>query len=165
MRWLLGTGLAVLIAHGDVCADPSAPQVTPAPGRREDAQRLREQLRGLERVPAPAAVALPSAAAAATTMPGAASAEPDPGNGTANKIAWGLLAVAAASGIATLTLISTTSQDSPNRSSYDSAETALSITAVATGSLGFLILARSASVKVSPTVTPKAVGLAISGRL
>jgi len=162
MRWLLGTGLAVLIAHGDVRADPSAPQVTPLPGRREDAQRLREQLRGLERVPVPAAVTLPSAAAAATTVPGAASTEPAP----TNKVAVALLTIAGVAGVATLGLVVAASPGS-NGSDYDTVEAALGVTAAVTGALGLyaLIRSRNQSVQVAPTVTPNALGLAISGRL
>ena len=160
MRWLLGTGLAVLIAHGDVRADPNAPQVTPLPGRREDAQRLREQLRGLERVPVPAAVTLPSTAAAAT-VPGA-STEPTP----TNKVAVALLTIAGVSGLSTLGLVIASSPGS-NGSDYDTVEAALGVTAAVTGALGLftLIKSQNQSVQVAPTVTPKAVGLAISGRL
>src|ERR1044071_651533 len=160
MRRLLGTGVAVLIAHGDVRADPSAPQVTPLPARREDAQRLREQLRGLEGVRVPAAVTLPSAGAAATMAPGAASTEPTP----TNKVAVALLTIAGVAGISTLGLVIAASPGS-NGSDYDTVEAALGVTAAVTGALGLFTLIKSQgqSVQVAPTVTPKAVGLAISG--
>lgn len=161
MRWLLGTGLAVLIAHGDVRADPSAPQVTPVPARREDAQRLREQLRGLEGVPVPAGVTLPSASAAATTVPGA-STEPTP----TNKVAVALLTIAGVAGVSTLGLVIAASPGS-NGSDYDTIEAALGVTAAVSGALGLFTLIKSQgqSVQVAPTVTSRAVGLAISGRL
>jgi hypothetical protein len=64
MRALVATGLALLVlAHpGPVYADPDAPQVSPHRGRGEDAQRLSEQLRDLDREPPPplALTAVPS---------------------------------------------------------------------------------------------------------
>ncbi len=62
MRALVATGLALLAAvHGDVVyADPSTPQISPRQGQREDSQRLREQLRGLDRETQPEPVAAPS---------------------------------------------------------------------------------------------------------
>jgi hypothetical protein len=42
-------------------ADPDAPQISPGRAQREDAQRLSEQLRGLEREPAPVPAAAPAA--------------------------------------------------------------------------------------------------------
>ena len=55
MRSVIATGLVVLVAAKGslVFADPDAPQVSPLHGQREDAQRLWEQLRGLDRVPSP----------------------------------------------------------------------------------------------------------------
>jgi hypothetical protein len=54
MRWLVATGVAVVAAaFGEASADPASPQVSPIRGAREDAQRLGEQLRDLDREPAP----------------------------------------------------------------------------------------------------------------
>jgi hypothetical protein len=161
MRWLVASGLIVLIAHGAVRADPSAPQVGPLPGHREDAQRLREQLRGLDGVPLPS-VSIPPAGAAATTVPGAAS--PDPPDSSSHKVAVALLTVAGVTGVATLGFVIGGSSG-PSSSTYDDVETVLGVTAGVTAALGLFTLVRSQSVQVAPTVTPKAVGLAISGRL
>ncbi|HEX7837652.1 MAG TPA: hypothetical protein VF469_09330, partial [Kofleriaceae bacterium] len=51
----MGFGLALLaVAHGGgVHADPGTPQISPVHGQREDAQRLTEQLRGLDRASPP----------------------------------------------------------------------------------------------------------------
>jgi len=50
MRSLVATGLALLVAAhaGPVRADPGSPQLAPLHRQREDAQRLGEQLRGLD---------------------------------------------------------------------------------------------------------------------
>jgi hypothetical protein len=51
MRWLVATAAAALAAaSGEAAyADPGSPQVSPVRGAREDAQRLGEQLRDLDR--------------------------------------------------------------------------------------------------------------------
>jgi hypothetical protein len=50
MRSLVATGLALLVAAhaGPLRADPGTPQLAPLHRQREDAQRLGEQLRGLD---------------------------------------------------------------------------------------------------------------------
>jgi len=55
MRWLVATGVAVVAAaYGEAAsADPESPQVSPIRGAREDAQRLGEQMRDLDREAAP----------------------------------------------------------------------------------------------------------------
>gem|GEM_PF-5068947 len=58
MRSLVAPGLALLIAVPAVRADPGTPQLAPVRRQREDAQRLSEQLRGLD---APEPVAAPRA--------------------------------------------------------------------------------------------------------
>ena len=63
MRSLVATGVAVLAASAAVTyADPGSPQVSPARRAWEDAQRLGEPLRDLDREAAPAPGAPPSPA-------------------------------------------------------------------------------------------------------
>ena len=159
----LASGLAALAAlvlgGGAAIADPAAPQLSPLPGHREDAQRLRDQLRELDREPGPKAAAVTATAPLPTTP-----AEPVAGSSGSKVGGVVLLSVAAASGIATLGLLASASPG-PNGSNYDTAETVLGITAAASATLGVLLLIKSQQVQVAPTVTPRAIGLAISGRL
>jgi hypothetical protein len=156
MRRFLVIAFALLVAPGAVRADPSAPQITPVPGHREDAQRLRDQLRGLDHESAPRTADAPT-----PTPP--APAEPSPSN-PARTAAVVLLTVAGAATLGTLgTVVS--SPNTGDTSNYDTAATVLGITAVVTGAIGYVLLVKSRSVQVAPTVTPGAVGLAISGRL
>jgi hypothetical protein len=59
MRSLVAAGLILLVAAqaGPVRADPGTPQLAPLRREREDAQRLREQLPGLDEPAAEPAVA------------------------------------------------------------------------------------------------------------
>jgi hypothetical protein len=60
-RWLVATGAVALAAYGEATyADPGSPQVSPVRAAREDAQRLGEQLRDLDREAAPEPGAGPS---------------------------------------------------------------------------------------------------------
>lgn len=148
MRWLVAIGLALLvIVPGAVHADPGAPQLDPAHGRREDAQRLREQLPGVDReaIPAPA-----PAGPAAPVEP------PHSEHETAGAI---LLCIAGGAGAAAGTLYLAAPSD------YNELRTELLVTALATGVAGLTIVLWNRSVQAAPTVTPRAVGLAIAGRL
>jgi len=54
MRWLVATGVVALAGSGEATyADPASPQVSPTRRAWEDAQRLGEQLRDLDRAAAP----------------------------------------------------------------------------------------------------------------
>jgi hypothetical protein len=66
MRWLVATGAVALAAgYGEATyADPASPQVSPARRAWEDAQRLGEQLRDLDRQAAPEPGAGPPSPAA-----------------------------------------------------------------------------------------------------
>lgn len=65
MRWLVATGAAALAVGygGATFADPASPQVSPDRRAWEDAQRLGEQLRDLDRQAAPEPAGPPSPAA------------------------------------------------------------------------------------------------------
>lgn len=165
MRWLLATALALAAARG-AQADPTVPQVSPQPARREDAQRLREQLRGVDRAaPAPPEVVPVTTTSAAPGAPPAASSTGEtttrPGLRTAG---IALLAIAGASALTTISLIASTPSDPATASDYDTAKVAFGLATGVAATAGFILLAHS-KVQVAPTVTPRAVGLAISGRL
>jgi hypothetical protein len=164
MRRLLATALALGAARG-AQADPAAPQISPQPARHEDAQRLREQLRGLDRgTPAPPAVPLLTTGSAPTGSPAASTADAPvrPGFRIAGIV---LLSIAGASAITTVGLFAGTPNDPAEAASYDTPKLAFGLTTLVAGVAGFVLLGQSRSVQVAPTVTPKAVGLAISGRL
>lgn len=72
-------GLVLLMAARApaVRADPDAPQISPIRAQREDAQRLSEQLRGLEREPSrPAPPAAPAPATKPAPVPPPAQVQP-----------------------------------------------------------------------------------------
>jgi len=163
MRWLLATALALAAARG-AHADPAAPQISPQPARHEDAQRLREQLRSLDRsaaAPTPAQ----AAAAAAAASPSAPSAPDVPAHPGYRKAGIAVLAVGGAAALTALTLFATTPSDPDAAAAYDAPKLGFALVAVAGTVTGWLLLNYSNSVQVAPTVSPGAAGLAISGRL
>jgi hypothetical protein len=161
----LRTGLALalaLAATGRVSsADPATPQLSPLHRQREDAQRLTEQQRGLE-APAPAA---PQPAAALTSPLPTRSAARNTTRGTG----FVLLGIAGVSAIVAVPLlvassIKTDSEDS-SLEPIDTLSKLLIATSVLAGLAGVVLLASDRKVQVSPAVSPRAVGIAISGRL
>lgn len=159
MRWLVATGLA-LAATGAVHADPAVPQLNPQPARREDAQRLREQLRVLDREPPP-----PAQTMATTSGP---SAPPVPPPRTVHRYTAAgitLIGTAAASGLSAIVLYASRPSDGADHADLDTATSLLALTAGATGIVGLVLLNHQTPVQVAPTITPHAVGLAITGRL
>jgi hypothetical protein len=163
MRRALGLCLALSIATrgDDASADPSAPQLSPVHLQREDAQRLADQQRRLDRDNPPPA-----------TMPGAqtpAAAEPATRTDRSRKIAGGvLLGVAGVSALVSLPLLQLGSSDSisgRSSSASDFAAIAL-VTAVVSGLTGIVLLSTSKStVQLAPTVTPNGAGVSLFGRL
>lgn len=160
MRVLVASGLTVLAARQMVHADPRAPQITPEHGRREDARRLREQLRELDReaplrpIVAPAPTPPPRTA----TIKHAGSPRLSEDLTSVGKI---LLVVAGISAVATAVLYAPQLGDVPTDSS--SADAAAVVT-LATGLSGLGFLLAGHAVRVTPAVTPQAVGLALASR-
>jgi hypothetical protein len=163
MRWFAATALALAIARG-AQADPAAPQVNPQPARHEDAQRLREQLRGLDGsavAPSPA-----DAAAAASTAPPSAPTQPDvTGHPGYRNAGIALLAVGGGAALTTITLFATTPSDPDAAAGYDGPKLGFALIAVTCTVTGVLMFNYSRSVQVAPTVTAGGAGLAISGRM
>ncbi|HMG54888.1 MAG TPA: hypothetical protein VK601_15430, partial [Kofleriaceae bacterium] len=151
--------LAVWAAHGGAAhADPAAPQVSPSHDRREDAQRLREQLRRLEREPA-AAVTAPAGA----TAPPIVEQPRNPGLARAGQI---LLGSAALTGLIAIALYATAPSDPADDSGpLEIARPVLAATTVLVGIGGIAVLVAGHPVQVAPTVTPRVVGLSFTGRL
>jgi hypothetical protein len=160
----LGVGLAIVLAAPVVRADPDAPQINPIHLQREDAQRVHEQQRELDREPPPPAAPVEAA------RPERAQAPPDAGTDRTMRTAGVvLLGIAGLSALATVPFL-----DSPRGdSSGHPVVGVLLITAVVTGLGGGVLVASSvshrsgvpATVQIAPTVTPSSVGLAIVGRL
>lgn len=145
----LATCLAVLAAWHGARAEP-APPLSPSQTRREDAQRLREQLRELERerppIEAPAAPPLRAVETRSRTM-------------TAGVV---LLCVAGLSAVTTLALYASASDGTDT---YDAAK-AIGLTTTAFGSvIGLSLVLSARQIQVAPAVGPRTAGLAISGRL
>ncbi len=147
----LATCLAVLAAwRGGAHADPAASQLSPSQGRREDAQRLREQLRDLERERPPAVV-----------LPAPPAPERD-ARSTSMVAGVVLLCVAGASAVTTVALYAATPDDA---SANATAKTIGITTTTVTGIMGLSMVVAARRVRVAPTWGPKTAGLAISGRL
>jgi len=159
MRTLAATCLAVWAAHGAAAhADPAAPQVSPSHDRREDAQRLREQLRRLERGPAAA-----PAAATAPTGPMIVEQPRNPGLALTGQI---MLGSAALTGLTAIALYATAPSDPADDSGIlEVARPVLAATTVLVGIGGIAVMIAGHPVQVAPTVAPRVVGLSFTGRL
>ncbi|HEX3764200.1 MAG TPA: hypothetical protein VHW23_36150 [Kofleriaceae bacterium] len=153
MRRLVELGGALLAVaasgavHAEARADPAAPQLNPGPGRREDAQRLQEQLQGLE-PPAP------------RSLPPLPPAEPTPAVeprssalGTAGVV---LLCVAGGAGASAAAL---------SAGSDDGTRAALLVTAAVSAAAGLTFVLSHRSIQAAPAVAPHAVGVAIAVHL
>ena len=70
-----------------------------------------------------------------------------------------------AGAITTIALFASTPSDPNEAGSYDTPKLTFGLTTLVAGVAGFIVLGQSRSVQVTPTVTPRAVGLAISGHL
>lgn len=148
MRWHLALSAWLAAAPGWVRADPTVPQINPLHGEREDAQRIGEQQRGLAGEP---------------MAPAPAPVEPKPAPAGDGRRAFGpgvlLIELAGVSALVTLPLVVF---DSPARSD---ATLVLLGTTVVTGAVGIALVVSNRPVQVAPTVTSRAVGLSISGRM
>jgi hypothetical protein len=159
----VAVAVTAMAAHaGAAHADPTTPQLTPLRGQREDAQRLTEQLRALDREQPPAPAPPPP--------PRAPDTPPGMSGGPRNDVMRGagviLLSVSALTALATLTLYATAPPDNSLTSGpWDTTKTLFLTTSVLTGLAGLGLTIASRSVQISPTASPKTVGLAISGRL
>lgn len=146
----LAISLAVLAAWHAAHADPAAPPLSPIQGHREDAQRLREQLRALDRERPPVVVSPAPAGRAAAPSPSRA-------------VGVILLCIAGASAVTTVALYAAAPDDRDD--AFGTAQTiGLTTTAIA-GVVGLSVVLASRPVQVAPSVGPKTAGLAISGRL
>ena len=163
MRWLAATALTLATVRG-AQADPAAPQVSPQPARHEDAQRLREQLRSLDRS-APPPSPVNAAAAAGVVSPSAPPAPETSAHPGYRTPGIALLVVGGASALTTITLFATTPSDPDAAAGYDGPKIGFALVALASTVTGFLMLNYSRSVHVAPMVSAGGAGLAISGRL
>jgi hypothetical protein len=161
MRQLLCVGLAAAAAGsgGRVAADPAAPQISPLHRQREDARRLTEQQRSLER-PAPRE---------AVSAPAANPAPPVPSGGTRHttrNAGLVLLGIAGASAIIALPLRSfSTPNPGEGQSASDSLSDLLLVASAITATGGIVLVLSDRSVAVTPAVTLHAVGVTIMGQL
>jgi hypothetical protein len=156
MRRLVGVSLALLVA-AHAHADPAAPQIGTLHRQREDAERLRQLQGGLEQ-PRPEPIGAARAPANATNPV-------DQRGGV--MIGVTLLGVAGVSGLVTLTLLAGRSSAAPDgdTSSLDTAIVLTGTVTAVSGVIGLVLVVSNRSVRVGPTVSPKSVGLAISGTL
>lgn len=154
----LRIGLAValaLAAWRPVLADPATPQLSPLHRQREDAQRLTEQQRNLDPVE-------PVDPATAPT-PGMLSTR------TRHTTRGAGLALLGVGGVATVLSLPLFAADTSGSGESDGTYATLAKVFLATGLVsavaGIGLLAADRQVQVAPTVSPKAIGLAIMGRI
>jgi len=160
MRRLVGTCLVLLTAaHGGAAlADPDTPQLTPLHRQRDDARRLRDQLRGLDGED-------PTEPATVTALP-SVPAPARPGSPVQRGVGAALLVVAGLSGLTALSLYAASSgEQAPQSSSYDPWKGVFAATTLVAGVTGLTLVLANRTVQVTPTAAPTAVGLAIAGRL
>jgi hypothetical protein len=161
MTWASRIGLALaLVATGGVsAADPATPQLNPLHRQREDAKRLTEHQRGLE-----TAVRAPAAAALSSPL-----VTPSSTRHTTRGTGMVLLGIAGASAIIAVPLLIAGSvqgdSDGSGAQPVDTLSKVFVATSLIAGFGGVLFLATDRTVQVSPTVSPRAVGVAITGRL
>jgi hypothetical protein len=159
MRQLLCAGLAVAVAGsaGRVAADPAAPQLSPLHRQREDAQRLTEQQRALER-PEPREAG--SAAQPAPRVPSGGTRH------TTRNAGLVLLGIGGVSAIVALPLRSFgTTSPGEEQSASDSLSDLLLVASAITATGGIVLVLSDRSVAVAPAVTLRAVGVTITGQL
>jgi hypothetical protein len=161
MRQLLRVGLvAAVVAPGaPVAADPATPQISPLHRQREDAQRLTEQQRSLERAqPADAASAL------------MANKPPRERSGVTRHTTRGaglvLLAVGGVSAIVALPLRAFDTP-APRGGQTDSAllSDLLLVTSALTATAGIVLVLSDRTVSVAPALSSSAVGVTVMGRM
>jgi hypothetical protein len=163
MQRSLAAGLALVIAAhaGGVRADPGAPQVDPIHLQREDAQRVREQQRELDRAPR---------AATAVPVPRPPIAADPPAHHDMRPVGVVLLGVAGVSAITTVSFAFAAAIPGPRQDTYETGEAIFLVTTAVAGLAGIVLIATgrsssSSSFQLGPTATSTSVGLAISGRL
>jgi hypothetical protein len=156
----IGLALALALAASGRAssADPAPPRLSPLHRQREDAKRLTEQQRALA-APAPQA------------PPAAVSSDPTNTSTRHTTRATGvvLLGIAGVSAVVALPLlVAANVGDAPDDGSFAPVDTLSKLfvaTSVVAGLGGILFLATDRKVQVSPAVSPRAVGIAITGRL
>jgi hypothetical protein len=161
MRQLLGVGLAVAVAASGapVAADPAAPQISPLHRQREDAQRLTEQQRSLERP-----LSIDPASTPEPNQP-----LPVPSGGTRHTTRGAGLVLLGVAGLSALVGLPLRAFDSPVPGESESATASLSdlllVTSALTATAGVVLLLSDRTVSVAPTVSSSAVGVTIMGRM
>jgi hypothetical protein len=179
VRRALGFGLALVIAaHVVVRADPAAPQVAPIHLEREDAQRLREQQRGLDAQSG--AVAPGAAPGSAVDAPGPLVGRPVPapaaaqvasvrGEHITGGVLLGISGVSAVVAVGYLTASVTSAGFDSQGQKIDNNDGSIAVgflvVAVAAGITGVVLVTRRPTVLLTPTATASSVGLSLTGRL
>jgi hypothetical protein len=151
-----------------VSADPTTPQISPLHRQREDAQRLTEEQRGLDRTQPAGHLAegVDKERPPASTPQAAATPSFTGGGHTTRGAGLALLGVAGLSAVIALPLLALdTPLSGDSQSTYDSLAKILLATSAITGITGIVFLAVDRRVQVTPTVSSSAVGIAIMGRM
>jgi hypothetical protein len=154
MRQHLCAGLAAVAASGaPAAADPATPQLSPLHRQREDAQRLHEQQRDLER---------PQAEAPATPR-----APPAPAGATRHTTRNAGLVLLGIAGVSTVIALPLRTFDGPDDGGGTATSTSnlLLVTAAITATGGLVLVLSDRSLSVAPTVTARSIGVTLMGRI
>jgi hypothetical protein len=157
MRQHLCAGLAAVAVSGaPVAADPATPQLSPLHRQREDAQRLRDEQRELDR-PQPSA---PSA-------PAKGPAPPAPSGGTRHTTRNAGLVLLGIAGLSTVVALPLRTFDGPDDDGGTATSTSnlLLVTAAITATGGLVLVLSDRSLSVAPAVTARSVGVTLMGRI
>lgn len=147
-----------MIAARAASADPTTPQLSPIHLQREDAQRVADQQRALDRENPPPA-----------TLPGSQLAS-DPAKTTAinrSKRNAGLafLGLAGIAAVVSIPLLATDDATVTGSAAHDFATVTIT-TAVAASVIGIVLYSSSrVPMQIAPTLTPRSAGVSLFGRL
>jgi hypothetical protein len=145
----------VAVSGAPAAADPATPQLSPLHRQREDAQRLREQQRDLER-PQPEA----------PSRPPTPRAPPAPAGATRHTTRNAGLVLLGIAGLSTVIALPLRSFDTPgDDGTATSTSNLLLVTAAITATGGLVLVLSDRSLSVAPTVTARSVGVALMGRI
>jgi hypothetical protein len=155
----IGLAFALIATARASSADPATPQLSPLHRQREDAKRLTEQQRRLE------AQAPPPGQPAALTSPMPAQSST---RHTTRRTGFVLLGIAGVSAIVSVPLLVAANAGEPSEDGLDPVGTlskVFVVTSVLFGLGGLVMLRADRTIQVSPAVSTRAVGIAITGRL
>lgn len=147
-----------MMAGRSAIADPTTPQLSPIHLQREDAQRVADQQRTLDRDNPPP-----------TTMPGAQlasePAKPAMLNRSKRNAGLAFLGIAGISAVVSIPLLATDESSVGGAAAHNFATITIA-TAVAASVIGIVLYSSSrVPMQIAPSLTPRSAGVSLFGRL